>query len=128
MSAKDNVKIAARALTAELVKIVQEEPRDVFGFSDDDLHLLKGTLRYMNDDELALVANSGYFNSEAVADFLAPRIAPMSLRERVALGVKMNHWCVWAKIVEVPGLSNFEIKDIKANYNTRRVDGGTLTR
>ncbi len=116
MPAKNKIEIAARIIAAEMVrKIVQNG--DLLGFSDDGLHLLKGTLRYMDDKELAtIIAGSGDCVGQAVAAFLVARIAPLSFDDRIELGKKMSCWRIWEKILEVPGLSHTEIRLIRTNY------------
>lgn len=123
MTCKDQITAAAKAFLAELVRIAQEHAQggdrshdNHYDFEGGDLLLLTGLFRYMTDDELALFAGVGYLTSQAVADFLAPRIAPLYLNERIKLGEKMNYWRIWAKIVEVPGLSHDEIRQIRRTY------------
>lgn len=119
----EKITVAAKAFLAELVKIAQEHAQgrdrshdNYYDFKDGDLLLLTGLFRHMTDDELSLFAGVGYLTSQAVADFLAPRIAPLRLNERIKLGEKMNYWRIWAKIVEVPGLSHDEISQVKRAY------------
>ena len=115
MSDKEKIKNAAKSFKDDLVTIALERGQGP-NFEDEDLLLFKGVLRYMTDEELALFARAGYLTSQAVADFLAPRIAPLRLNERIMLGVKMNYWRIWAKIVEVPGLSHDEISEVRRTY------------
>ncbi len=112
---KDRIAVAAKTLVAELVTIAKVSGKRQF--ADEDLPLLKGLLRHMTDDELILFGGAGYLTSQAVADFLEPRIAKLGYDERIQLGKMMNYWRVWKKIVEVPGLGWDEIHTIKAAYD-----------
>lgn len=119
------IKEAKKALLAELLKIaqrheVQSDGRrfhdNFYDFDKEGVEILKTLFQYMSDADLRLFAGVGMNVSQAVADFLEPRIERLSYQGRVNLGEYLDYWRIWEKMVTVPGLSHSEISRIRNNY------------
>lgn len=105
-------------LVPQMIELAKARNGSLEPFQDNaqDLQFLSRMFQFMKDEDLALFAGAGYLVSQAVADYLTPRIKSLDHKGRIALGEKMNYWRIWKKIVETPGLTEGEIRSIRTTY------------
>lgn len=107
---------ATRPLVGQMVQLAQARGLEPIQ-NPVDVAFLSRMFQFMTDEQLSLFAKTSYLISQAVADYLAPRIESLNYEGRIGLGEKMDYWRTWKKIIDTPGLTDNQISQIRGKYD-----------